>query len=66
MTVDDEQREVEAGDAVLIPAGAEHAIRNIGSGPLEYVSVTTPPFPVQISGDTWQPGYERSAVADEA
>jgi hypothetical protein len=28
--------------------------------------VTTPPFPVQISGDTWQPGYERSAVADEA
>jgi len=60
MTVDGENNEVEAGTAILIPAGAEHAIRNIGSEPLEYISATTPPFPADIEGDRWEPGYEPS------
>src|ERR687887_2249394 len=55
MTVGGEQREVEAGTAVLIPPGAEHSIRNTGSEPLEYVSATAPPFPAEIAGDRWQP-----------
>lgn len=61
MIVDDEALEIEAGSAVLIPAPAKHAIRNTGIEPLEYISATAPPFPAEISGDTWQPRYERSA-----
>jgi mannose-6-phosphate isomerase-like protein (cupin superfamily) len=55
MIVRGEEREVEAGAAILIPAGSEHAIRNIGTEPLEYISATTPPFPADIDGNTWQP-----------
>jgi mannose-6-phosphate isomerase-like protein (cupin superfamily) len=65
MIVDDEALEIEAGSAALIRAGAKHAIRNTGIEPLEYISATAPPFPAEISGDTWQPGYERSS-GDEA
>jgi mannose-6-phosphate isomerase-like protein (cupin superfamily) len=65
MIVDDGEREVEAGTAVLIPARAEHAIRNIGTEPLEYVSVTTPPFDAEISGDSWEPRYERKPADNE-
>jgi mannose-6-phosphate isomerase-like protein (cupin superfamily) len=59
-----EEREVEAGTAVLIPAGVEHEIRNTGGEALEYVSVTTPPFPTDVNGDTWQPRYERKPATD--
>jgi mannose-6-phosphate isomerase-like protein (cupin superfamily) len=62
MIVDDEAVGVEAGSAVLIPFGAKHAIRNTGTEPLEYISATAPPFPAEIRGDTWQPGYERSSA----
>jgi mannose-6-phosphate isomerase-like protein (cupin superfamily) len=62
MIVDNEEREVEAGQAILIPAGAEHAIRNTGSEPLEYVSATTPPFPADIADDTWRPRHTRKAA----
>jgi mannose-6-phosphate isomerase-like protein (cupin superfamily) len=64
MIVDDEELEIEAGSSVLIRAGAKHAIRNTGIEPLEYISATAPPFPAEISGDTWQPGYERSSADD--
>jgi mannose-6-phosphate isomerase-like protein (cupin superfamily) len=46
--VDGEERELEAGTAVLIPAGVEHAIRNTGGEALEYVSATPPPFPTDV------------------
>jgi quercetin dioxygenase-like cupin family protein len=49
MIVDDESLEIEAGSAILIPAGAKHTIRNTGIEPLEYISAT-PPFPAEISG----------------
>jgi mannose-6-phosphate isomerase-like protein (cupin superfamily) len=65
MIVDNEEREVETGMAILIPAGAEHAIRNTGTDPLEYISATTPPFPADIDGDSWQVSYERRAADDE-
>ena len=60
MLVGDEEREVEAGTAILIPAGAEHAIRNVGLEPLEYVSATTPGFAAEVEGDTWRSGLEET------
>jgi mannose-6-phosphate isomerase-like protein (cupin superfamily) len=44
MTVGDEQREVAAETLVFIPPGLPHAIRNISSDQLVYVSATSPPF----------------------
>jgi len=64
MIVGDEAQEIEAGTAVLIPAGAKHAIRNPSSEPLEFISATTPPFPAEISGPTWRPLYARDSVND--
>jgi mannose-6-phosphate isomerase-like protein (cupin superfamily) len=49
--VDGEERELEAGTAVLIPAGVEHT--------------TTPPFPTDVNGNTWQPRYERKPATDD-
>src|SRR3954467_4894447 len=37
MEVDGETREVGAGDAILIPAGAWHQIRCLGPGPLRFL-----------------------------
>jgi mannose-6-phosphate isomerase-like protein (cupin superfamily) len=44
MIVGDEEREVEAGCAVLIGPNTRHAIRNTGGEPLEYVAATAPPL----------------------
>lgn len=44
MTVDDEEREVRAGDLIHVPPNAEHAIKNTGDGTLEYISAATPAF----------------------
>lgn len=44
MTVDDEEREVRAGDLIHVPSNAEHAIKNTGDGILEYISAATPAF----------------------
>jgi mannose-6-phosphate isomerase-like protein (cupin superfamily) len=44
MTVDGEERAVAAGDVVLIPAGAEHRLRNTsGSVELEFLDIYWPP-----------------------
>ncbi|MFA9415288.1 cupin domain-containing protein [Natrinema sp. HArc-T2] len=45
MTVGDEERAVEAGDLVHIPANTEHGLENTGDRTLEYVSAATPAFP---------------------
>ena len=44
MSAGDETQQVEAGTLVFIPPGTAHAIRNVGEGPLVYVSATSPPF----------------------
>ena len=44
MRVADEQAPVEAGDLVFIPPKTGHAMRNVGDGPLIYLSATSPPF----------------------
>ena len=44
MQVADEEQEVGPGTMIFIPKGASHAIRNVGSEKLVYVSATSPPF----------------------
>ncbi|MHC4479191.1 MAG: cupin domain-containing protein [Planctomycetota bacterium] len=44
MTVDDETREVFAGDAIYIPSHSQHGIRNIANGPLKYLTANSPCF----------------------
>ncbi|HUA44003.1 MAG TPA: cupin domain-containing protein [Solirubrobacteraceae bacterium] len=51
MIVEGEEREVEAGCAVLIPPLSHHAIRNTGAEPLEYITATAPPLD---QGVLWQ------------
>ncbi|MFB1063015.1 cupin domain-containing protein [Natrinema sp. H-ect4] len=45
MSVGDDERAVEAGDLVHIPANTEHGLENTGDRTLEYVSAATPAFP---------------------
>jgi mannose-6-phosphate isomerase-like protein (cupin superfamily) len=44
MTVGDETREVEAGDAVYVPRGLRHTLRNTGSEPIKLILVCGPAF----------------------
>lgn len=44
MHVDDEAREIAAGDAVVIPAHAEQWIDNVGDVRLRFVAVVSPPW----------------------
>ena len=44
MKVGDEEQEVAAGTLVFVPPQTGHAIRNVGTEPLVYVSATAPPF----------------------
>jgi mannose-6-phosphate isomerase-like protein (cupin superfamily) len=55
MLVGGEERAVDEGTMVFVPPGADHAIRNTGPELLVYVSATSPPFAVTISGQTWEP-----------
>jgi mannose-6-phosphate isomerase-like protein (cupin superfamily) len=62
MHVADEEREVGPGTMILVPKGASHAIRNVGSEELAYVSATAPPFDA-----TWLTGlYETPPEAEES
>ena len=53
MKVDDEEQGVGPGTLVFIPPGAHHAIRNVGSSPLTYVSATSPPFRMPEPGSAF-------------
>jgi mannose-6-phosphate isomerase-like protein (cupin superfamily) len=44
MEVDGERRRVGPGDAVLIPPGAWHQIRNDGGGDLRFLCCCAPPY----------------------
>jgi len=41
--VDGNEYEVKDGDAVLVPAGAEHNVVNTGSEPLRFYTIYSPP-----------------------
>ena len=53
MLVDQEEQEVTPGSLVFIPPGAVHAIRNIGTEPLIYMSATVPPFDEDLARTVW-------------
>ena len=44
MTVGNETQEVQVGDCVFIPSGAQHGIRNSGPSTLRYFSAAAPGF----------------------
>lgn len=51
--IDDESCEVAAGDAVHIPAGSKHGMRNIGSVALEYLTANAPAFDSDYENALW-------------
>jgi mannose-6-phosphate isomerase-like protein (cupin superfamily) len=55
MIVGGEEQEVREGTMVLIPPGAEHAIRNPGPERLMYVSATAPPFELPSGEFAYEP-----------
>jgi mannose-6-phosphate isomerase-like protein (cupin superfamily) len=44
MRIDEEEREVRVGDAILIPAGARHGLFNPGESPLRILCCCAPPY----------------------
>ena len=44
MTLAGEEREIEAGDGILIPPGSRHMIRNIRQEPLVILCCCAPPY----------------------
>ena len=44
MTLEGEGREVGPGDAILIPPGTQHSIRNIGQESLVFLCCCSPPY----------------------
>jgi mannose-6-phosphate isomerase-like protein (cupin superfamily) len=53
MIIEDESREVMAGDAVYIPSNSNHGIKNIGDGVLEYLTANAPAFSDQYESSLW-------------
>ena len=53
MRVDGEEQAVGPGTLVFIPPGANHAIRNVGSTSLTYVSATSPSFRMPEPGSVF-------------
>ena len=41
--MDDEIVDVEAGDAILVPPGVDHGVRNTGTEPMKFVIIWGPP-----------------------
>lgn len=44
MRIDDEEREVQAGDAVYIPRFSRHTLTNTGNGPMKILLICGPAF----------------------
>jgi len=44
MRVGEEERDVRVGDAILIPPGTVHTLRNTGTGPLRILCCCAPPY----------------------
>ena len=52
--VGSEIADVKAGDLVYVPSNAEHAVENVGTEMLIYVSVTVPALDIEAMYDTGQ------------
>ena len=55
MIVDGEEQAVCAGTMVMIPPGAQHAVRNPGPDQLIYVTAASPPFEPPSAEFAYQP-----------
>jgi mannose-6-phosphate isomerase-like protein (cupin superfamily) len=53
MRLDVETAEVNPGDAIHIPAGSRHGIRNIGDTVLEYLTANSPAFGGEYENSLW-------------
>ena len=53
MTIEDEFREVKAGDAIFIPSNLKHGIKNTGNDTLEYLTANAPVFNEQYETALW-------------
>lgn len=53
MTIEDEFREVKAGDAIFIPSNLKHGIKNTGDDTLEYLTANAPVFNEQYETALW-------------
>jgi mannose-6-phosphate isomerase-like protein (cupin superfamily) len=60
MIVAGEEQDVGAGTIVLIPPGAQHAIRNPGPDRLVYISATSPPFDMPTGEFAYQTTEDRT------
>jgi mannose-6-phosphate isomerase-like protein (cupin superfamily) len=53
MIIEDETREMNAGDAVHIPSNKKHGIKNIGNEVLEYLTANSPAFTKEYEDRLW-------------
>ena len=53
MMIEEESKEVYAGDAIYIPSNSNHGIKNIGDAVLEYLTVNAPAFSAQYESSLW-------------
>ena len=53
MTVDGEERPVQAGDCIFFPSFAEHGLKNTGEGVLRYLSAASPSFTQEQCEEWW-------------
>ena len=53
MTVDDEQREVKAGDCIFFSSLSRHGLENTGDTLLRYLSAASPSFKKEDSRKLW-------------
>jgi mannose-6-phosphate isomerase-like protein (cupin superfamily) len=53
MSVDGEERFIQAGDCIFFPAHAEHGLKNTGEGVLRYLSAASPSFTLEQCQQWW-------------
>jgi len=53
MTVDDEQRQVTAGECIFFCSRSRHGLENTGGTVLRYLSAASPSFKKEESGKLW-------------
>ena len=53
MIIEEESKEVHAGDAVHIPSDKKHGIQNLGNDVLEYVTANSPMFEEHYESNLW-------------
>jgi len=63
MIIEEESKEVTAGDAVYIPSNFKHGIKNIGDDVLEYLTANAPVFSEQYEGTLWPAAPSKSEVS---